>query len=398
MAKDMPSTAVRTRELNAHPPTTPPTTTSPSIGPIPVERTQDAPPQGGSLIAAFSRGIRAFRGAPPMPHDDRGRPIQRQERRALVEALSEEGVRAPFPWRRVIQWTVPVIITVWFVASRYASMKTVLPIFFVWPLVTTMAAARARRGDNIPLVLRERMADASLLRAGRCAACAFSLRDIEIQEDGCVVCPECAAAWNRDRWRVAIADAPKLAARGVECAVTKERAANQVDDRGAVLAEPMMWKPKWLRTRQIDRTTPQSSSLDRLLSQGAAASRRKLAWILIPLAIVAVAGTMLLIDAAGGTISVAPEVLVALLGFCAIFALILRYKAQFTVDVRAIALANGACPACGGEIDPHTSRDFDGCVTCAACASAWRFDATGQPMTRHRRRATFDQVPIAGTR
>ena len=325
-----------------------------------------------------------------MPLDDRGRRIQRQERRVLVEALCEEGIKAPFPWRRVIQWTVPVIVTVWLIASYFTSLKTVLPFFFFWPLMTTISAARARRGENIPLVLRERMADASLLRAGRCAACGFSLRDLEVHEDGCVVCPECAAAWNRDRWRVSRADAPKLAVRGVECAIKKERAAKQVDDRGAVLPEPIMWTPKWLRAMKADGTLARPATFDQLVAQGRAASRRKLAWILIPLAIVTAAGTMLVIDAAGGTGAVEPEVLLALLGFSMILALVLRYKAQFTVDVRTIALANSVCPVCGGQIDGQSPRDFDGCVACGECASAWRLDAAGKPLKRHKRRATFE--------
>lgn len=34
---------------------------------------------------------------------------------------------------------------------------------------------------------------------GRCAACGYSLEDLTPKEDGCVVCPECNAAWLADR-------------------------------------------------------------------------------------------------------------------------------------------------------------------------------------------------------
>ncbi|MEM8757285.1 MAG: hypothetical protein AAGF47_05840 [Planctomycetota bacterium] len=35
-----------------------------------------------------------------------------------------------------------------------------------------------------------------LLPLGRCAACAFGLRSIPSEEDGCTVCPECGSAWR----------------------------------------------------------------------------------------------------------------------------------------------------------------------------------------------------------
>lgn len=34
---------------------------------------------------------------------------------------------------------------------------------------------------------------------GHCAACGYSLSDLNPEADGCLVCPECNAAWRRDR-------------------------------------------------------------------------------------------------------------------------------------------------------------------------------------------------------
>ena len=34
------------------------------------------------------------------------------------------------------------------------------------------------------------------LYAAYCASCGFDLRGIEVQADGCHVCPECGAAWK----------------------------------------------------------------------------------------------------------------------------------------------------------------------------------------------------------
>jgi hypothetical protein len=38
---------------------------------------------------------------------------------------------------------------------------------------------------------------APCLKWGVCASCGYSLRDALEQDDGCVVCSECGAAWKR---------------------------------------------------------------------------------------------------------------------------------------------------------------------------------------------------------
>jgi hypothetical protein len=37
------------------------------------------------------------------------------------------------------------------------------------------------------------------LRHGQCAACGYPLRDLPVEDDRCIVCPECNAAWRADR-------------------------------------------------------------------------------------------------------------------------------------------------------------------------------------------------------
>ncbi|MFG0245981.1 MAG: hypothetical protein ACF8MF_08040 [Phycisphaerales bacterium JB052] len=41
------------------------------------------------------------------------------------------------------------------------------------------------------------------LTHGICPSCAYQLDDLTIQEDGCVVCPECNGAWQESRVRQA---------------------------------------------------------------------------------------------------------------------------------------------------------------------------------------------------
>jgi len=37
----------------------------------------------------------------------------------------------------------------------------------------------------------------SMLAAGRCPSCGYGLDGLEVEPDGCVVCPECGGAWDR---------------------------------------------------------------------------------------------------------------------------------------------------------------------------------------------------------
>lgn len=369
-------------------PTHPPTAPLAARVAAPAAR-DDVPP---SPIAAANRAWRRFKGAPPISLDDRGDPISRAERATLVDAMRDEGVKVAFPWRQFFQWTVPIILLVWFVASRFAAVKTVLPLFFVWPLISLISAARSRRGDNVPLALRERIADGSMLRAGRCAACGFSLRDIEVRADGCVVCPECAAAWHQDRWRVWRDDAPALAGRGVSCTVKSVSAARQVDDRGALLTEPMTSRPKWLKAILKQPAAARPARLTPFLNSLRTGRRRAMLWTIVPAMGMLLGGTMILVATGASVVDVAPILSLVLVIIILLVIFIARYSAHTYVDVRTIGLSHNVCPACGGSIDPAAPRDFDGCVRCASCASAWRFNALGLPAKRHRSKATFAAV------
>lgn len=360
----------------AHPPT------APTPSPIAVVREEDT----GSLASAFTRGWRAFKGVAPVPLDDRMRPTVRAPRSALVDAARDDGGKPAFPWRRILQWTVPVLILAWFIASRFGSVKTVLPLFFLWPLLTMVSAAIARRGGHVSLAVRERMAHASMLRAGRCAACGFALRDLQVHTDNCVVCPECAAAWNRDRWRVTAPNASTLAARGVDCVVTRH-VAQQVDDRGAILSDVMRWRPRWFKDAQARaQASPGDSRMNAFLAQGRVEMRRTLIRMLVErvsIAALIMAGVILLVPEPDARVYLSVMGVAALL----IMIVVTTYKAQFRVDLRSVALRNALCPECGELLDMAPTRQFDGCIQCPTCACAWKVDDAGAPVARDRKTA-----------
>lgn len=66
----------------------------------------------------------------------------------------------------------------------------------MWPiiLVTMTWAQRRVRGT-----WRDRDANAICLAHGVCPACAYDLRSLTPETDGCVTCPECGAAWRATR-------------------------------------------------------------------------------------------------------------------------------------------------------------------------------------------------------
>ena len=37
------------------------------------------------------------------------------------------------------------------------------------------------------------------LQHGKCAGCGYALRDLPTEDDACIVCPECSAAWKAER-------------------------------------------------------------------------------------------------------------------------------------------------------------------------------------------------------
>lgn len=58
----------------------------------------------------------------------------------------------------------------------------------VWLIVTVVVSLNRSR--------LERRGVAELKRLARCASCGYHLRGLAPEPDGCVVCPECAAAWR----------------------------------------------------------------------------------------------------------------------------------------------------------------------------------------------------------
>lgn len=76
-----------------------------------------------------------------------------------------------------------------FVLLFYGIPATLGAIGIIW------GAQRFR--PRMPLVDADRLA-AAIGAEGVCASCHYGLETLPVEGDGCVVCPECGAAWRRD--------------------------------------------------------------------------------------------------------------------------------------------------------------------------------------------------------
>lgn len=63
-------------------------------------------------------------------------------------------------------------------------------------VVTSIVTALFIQWIVVPMFRVPTIAD--FLRIGRCPQCAYLLRGLTPEEDGCIICPECAAAWRKD--------------------------------------------------------------------------------------------------------------------------------------------------------------------------------------------------------
>lgn len=91
---------------------------------------------------------------------------------------------------------LPVLASAWSVApgslGRIAAQIVIAICFAMFAWWLFLGRIRLARADRIIDIY---------LADGRCASCGYLLEDLSPAEDGCVVCPECNAAWRLDRIR-----------------------------------------------------------------------------------------------------------------------------------------------------------------------------------------------------
>ncbi len=251
---------------------------------------------------------------------------------------------------------IPLVILGYVVIHRLAQRRD------------TPAASATRPHD--PLV--------ALLAAHRdCGACGYSLREAVIDPDGCCVCPECGAAWHRDRWTLEHTDLHSSDLLADTAAGRRGPEIMSIDDRGVPLPTRFRSFVAWLREGAA---APDALRAD-LTATDRAARRR-----FLRIGITSAGALWLIANVLHVTLrNFHPRdrafdiVLFAIVtALIAMTPLILASRPQLSAArCRAIILSHSRCPCCRRELGATDPVAFDGCTPCAHCGRAWRLPTPG---------------------
>ncbi len=144
--------------------------------------------------------------------DDRGKRVPLVKRGAIGEGLSDfrrRELRTRIPVDRMKLLVLALVLIGAGMAGRVAWLAiSGQPIFVggIWMILREnlwipvwLVAMSANMFRTNPAVDYTERVVSPCLKWGVCASCGYTLRDAKAQEDGCVVCSECGAAWKRDR-------------------------------------------------------------------------------------------------------------------------------------------------------------------------------------------------------
>lgn len=248
---------------------------------------------------------------------------------------------------------------------------------FVGGLFAMALASRARTRRTHGGLL-----SATAASAGLCGSCGYSLGSLSAQPDGCLVCPECGAAWRACR-----VTRPHWAVVGDPFA-PRERSSSVLRWLGLLPADRVLLGPdaRGAYFRMIDRhlyllprRTRQALGPERCANLRRAIGRigliRRVLTALLPLAL----GLWLIILVfweSGGPepMGRAGSVLLLFLSGTLVLATVgvIRSHLFCRNDRRGDTMASlGVCGACGDEL-AGLPVQADGLVTCGGCGAGWR--------------------------
>ncbi|MEZ6317938.1 MAG: hypothetical protein R3B49_04170 [Phycisphaerales bacterium] len=218
---------------------------------------------------------------------------------------------------------------------------------------TERKAERGQRDQSLLMFVR-----AAIRELGACPACGYGVGELAVEEDGCVVCPECGGAWWRDAW------SKDGGAYGPPARVLNKNARHNKpaveDARGVTVA-----------------LVPERSVREqRRMVIGAIGAWRWTQWAVWVIALIAGAGLLLLVlgvayFSVGGRGAGIVGGIGGLLGVWAFWAT--RRTLGWTRGCRTLAaelVREGVCPACEGALREEASFS-DGTLICTGCGAAW---------------------------
>jgi hypothetical protein len=298
--------------------------------------------------------------SPPRPVDDRGKLYDLAPPEVLEGALWERTPRRV--WKHRARYFALVAVAfaylIWRQAWQYAFFSPWMLLGI--PLGVVVWIVMCRKPPRLPLP--------GLLAAHRrCGACAYNLHETAPEQDGCVVCPECGAAWHQDRFTLAVRDAAadsyvaKVVAWPMPYRYT-------LDDRGVPTKESTRWPTRWFRKE----SAPNGVSEDLRQCHQQCWTRSAIigAYAAVATWVVSMSITLILL----GRSYVEVVALSCILVFV-VAVLVLKVVSQIVLGRRmrrAVIDRFGVCLACGDALPADVPPTFDGCVACRACGRAWK--------------------------
>ncbi len=246
----------------------------------------------------------------------------------------------------------------------FPSMLAVLVTFGLMQWIDwTISVRRLRHGVG-----------ATIVAHGYCARCAYSLKGLEAQPDGAIVCPECGAAWTaaritRPHWtgvQPPLAEAPPLLPRLIFIRPPL------VNDARGVLVRRV---DSWLLSVWPDRRKAMGRERVLRLRRALRSRGRWLRWSLAAFLAAAAVWVLTLLTRLEGVEDPARWLAIIgigggalLLGFASLAAVVGELDIPESHFART-AEAEGVCATCAGELG---ATDAGGYRVCIACGATWR--------------------------
>lgn len=311
--------------------------------------------------------------------DDRGQPVTLGDLSALRSAIYNH--KPPFPWRRLFAWTIFGVKGSWMLLSLFDAIAPKFSMFFIGLLFPLLPFIAWRRAGRAATITDDQVSCSTLVHIGHCGGCGFPLHELAPAPDGCVTCPECGAAWHRDRWRRQRPDAVSRAQKRIDAPPQRHSDRSKVDDRATPLASSLVWEPSWYGTL-LDRFTRDTiapehwkAASDFYAECSAELRRLRIRYTLWCLG--GMCGLMAMTWAAGISTE-SPDVYVLIILMTLIALAFAVFTAKSNIDTRSVALGHSLCPSCGEVLNLTQPRQFDGCIQCAKCAAAWKMAPTSE--------------------
>jgi len=262
-----------------------------------------------------------------------------------------------------------IMLSIWLGVPGVFHYGVGLATFGLFLLVFHVTARRAHR-EVVGIILAD----------GLCPACAYSLRDVPVEQDGCATCPECGSAWRAEGIRRYI-DPPDLAAMGhprlgrwLERLGNAGSSRSLKDDQGVVQSMVGVRDLKMAR----EQATPEPATRLRgaLAALRPRGRLRRLAGggfvLLLALAVLPSLGTdpMALLQSGPTGLGLFVFVLFGVVFAAAIF---VSDAGRAPTVVRRVLLEHSLCPGCASDlldVEPNS----DGCTVCPECGAAWKLE------------------------